>query len=161
MISFIWAMDENGLIGKNNDLPWRLPEDLKYFKKITDGHPIVMGRKTFDSIGKPLPNRENVILTRNTDFSQRGCIVLHRVEDVLQLAEANERETFIMGGKEVYRQFIPYVDKLYVTVIHNEFEGDTYMPSIPWGNFTCISSDKGKRNEKNPYDYEFKVFVRK
>ena len=161
MISFIWAMDENGLIGKNNDLPWRLPEDLKYFKRITDGHPIVMGRKTFESIGKPLPNRENVILTRNTDFSQEGCIVFHRVEDVLQFAEEKESETFIMGGKEVYKQFIPYVDKLYVTVIHNEFKGDTHMPSIPWGNFNCISSEKGINNENNPYDYEFKVFVRK
>ncbi|TMU86840.1 dihydrofolate reductase [Bacillus sp. BHET2] len=161
MISFIWAMDQNQLIGKENGLPWRLPEDLKYFKKTTDGHGMVMGRKTFDSIGKPLPNRENVILTKNTSFQPEGCLVLHSVDDVLNWAEERESEIFIMGGREIYKQFIPHVDKLYVTEIHHEFEGDTTMPSIPWENFTCISSMNGKKDEKNPFNYEFKVYVRK
>ncbi|MFI8577398.1 dihydrofolate reductase [Rossellomorea aquimaris] len=161
MISFIWAMDQNRLIGKDNGLPWRLPEDLKFFKKTTDGHGIVMGRKTFDSIGKPLPKRDNVVLTRNTSFQPEGCLVLHSVEDILEWAEGRNSETFIMGGREVYKQFIPHVDKLYVTEIHHEFEGDTTMPSIPWEDFTCISSVKGLKDEKNPYDYEFKVYVRK
>ncbi|MGM0751167.1 MAG: dihydrofolate reductase [Bacillota bacterium] len=161
MISFIWAMDKNGLIGKDNGLPWRLPEDLKFFKKTTDGHGVVMGRKTFDSIGKPLPKRENVILTRSKNFQPEGCLVLHSVEDILEWAEGRNSETFIMGGREVYKQFIPHVDKLYVTEIHHEFEGDTVMPAIPWEEFTCTSSEKGLKDEKNPYDYEFKVYIRK
>ncbi len=161
MISFLWAMDENGVIGKNNDLPWHLPEDLNYFKRTTDGHPIVMGRKTFDSIGRPLPRRENVILTRNVDFEQEGCIILNTLDEVLQFAQERDTETFIIGGKEIFNQLLPYADKLYVTLIYDEFEGDTSMPSIPWDNFQCISSEKGKKDQKNPYDYEFKVFKRK
>jgi dihydrofolate reductase len=161
MISFIWAMDQNQLIGKDNGLPWRLPEDLKFFKKTTNGHGMVMGRKTFDSIGKPLPNRENVILTRNTSFQPEGCLVLHSVEEVVKWSEQRGGENFIMGGREIYKQFIPHVDKLYVTLIHHEFEGDTTMPHIPWEEFTCISSENGIKDEKNPYDYEFKIYARK
>ncbi|MEI2665610.1 dihydrofolate reductase [Rossellomorea sp. LJF3] len=161
MISFIWAMDQNQLIGKDNGLPWRLPEDLKFFKKTTNGHVIVMGRKTFDSIGKPLPNRENVILTRDTAFQQEGCLVMHSVEEIMKWAKEKGGEIFIMGGREIYKQFVPYVERLYVTQIHHEFEGDTTMPAIPWEEFTCISSEKGVRDEKNPYDYEFMIYERK
>ncbi|MBN8190659.1 dihydrofolate reductase [Bacillus sp. NTK074B] len=161
MISFIWAMDQNQLIGKDNGLPWRLPEDLKFFKRTTNGHGIVMGRKTFDSIGKPLPHRDNVILTRNTSFQREGCMVLHSVEEVVKWSEERDDEIFIVGGREIYKQFIPLVEKLYVTEIHHEFEGDTTMPSIPWEEFICLSSEKGIKDEKNPYDYEFKVYKRK
>ena len=161
MISFIWAMDQNQLIGKDNGLPWRLPEDLKFFKKTTNGHAIVMGRKTFDSIGKPLPNRENVILTRNTVFQQEGCLVMHSVQEILEWSKEKGGEIFIMGGREIYKQFIPHVERLYVTQIHHEFEGDTTMPAIPWEEFTCTSSEKGVRDEKNPYDYEFRIYERK
>ncbi|MEW4325385.1 dihydrofolate reductase [Rossellomorea marisflavi] len=161
MISFIWAMDENGLIGKDNALPWRLPEDLKFFKRTTLGHPVVMGRKTFESFGKPLPERENVILTRNVSFSHDECTVFHHVEEVLAFAEKQKGETFIIGGSNVYEQFLPHADKLYVTTIHHAFEGDTHMAEVPWDEFTLVSSEKGLKNEKNPYDYEFKTFLRK
>ncbi|MCA1063089.1 dihydrofolate reductase [Rossellomorea sp. AcN35-11] len=161
MISFIWAMDRNHLIGKDNGLPWRLPEDLKYFKRTTEGHGMVMGRKTYDSIGRPLPNRENIILTRNPRFQAEGCHVMHTVEDILDWANERDSELFIMGGREVYKQFTPYAEKLYVTEINHEFEGDTTMPAIPWEEFSCVSSEKGVRDEKNPYDYEFKIYVRK
>lgn len=161
MISFIWAMDENGLIGKDNALPWRIPEDLKFFKRTTLGHPVVMGRKTFESFGKPLPGRENVILTRNASFTHDECTVFHHVEEVLAFADKQRGETFIIGGSNVYEQFLPYADKLYVTTIHHAFEGDTHMAEVPWDDFTLVESEKGLKDEKNPYDYEFKIFIRK
>ncbi|MDQ0215841.1 dihydrofolate reductase [Oikeobacillus pervagus] len=159
-ISFIWAMDNEGSIGKNNTLPWRLPEDLKFFKETTLGHPIVMGRKTFESIGKPLPGRENIILTRDQNYQQPGCTVLHSVEDVIKLS-TKTKELFITGGAEVFGLFLPYVDRLYVTKINETFGGDTFFPTINWNEWTLTSTRKGPKNEKNPYDYQFEVYERK
>lgn len=105
MISFLWAEDENGLIGKNNELPWRLPADLKYFKETTMGHPIVMGRKTFESIGRPLPGRKNIILTRDKAFQAEDCLVFHSKDELLEWIEQYDSEVFITGGSEIFRLF--------------------------------------------------------
>lgn len=161
MISFLWAEDENRLIGKDNQLPWRLPADLKYFKETTMGHPIVMGRKTYESIGKPLPGRTNIVLTRNPSFKVDGCEVLHSKADFLSWAKKTDEEIFVIGGAEIYRLFIDEVDQLYVTKIFEQFEGDEYFPKINWENWQLISKELGIKDEKNPYNYEFRRFIRK
>ncbi|MFF2156774.1 dihydrofolate reductase [Paenibacillus chitinolyticus] len=157
-ISFIFAMDRNNAIGIDNKLPWHLPADLKYFKKMTTGHPILMGRKTYDSIGRPLPNRDNIILTRQSGFEAEGCTVVHTVEEVLE--RYTEGEVFVIGGTEVFLLFWPHVDKLYVTFIDDTFEADTFFPEIDPGEWTLVSDEPGIRDEKNPYDYTFRVYER-
>lgn len=159
MISFIWAEAKGGVIGRDNDLPWRLPEDLRFFKRTTLGYPIVMGRKTFASFGsKPLPKRENIILTTDRDFHQDGVTVVHSKEEVLQ--RAKNEDIFVIGGANVFKQFLPEADRLYVTKIEAEFEGDTVIDFIPWNEFKETSCTKGEKNEENPYDYFFCVYDR-
>ncbi|MBO9129348.1 dihydrofolate reductase [Bacillus sp. 165] len=156
MISLIWAMDDNCTIGKNNDLPWRLPADLGYFKKVTYGHPVVMGRKTYESIGKPLPGRENIVVTRNKEYQPEGVTVVHSLEEV----QAQEKDVFVIGGAQLYKQALPLADRLYVTHIHEVFEGDTYFPQFEKEEWQVITQEQGIRDEKNPYDYEFVVYER-
>jgi dihydrofolate reductase len=160
MISFLWAQDKKGVIGLNNQLPWRLPEDLKYFKNTTMGHAVVMGRKTFESVGRPLPGRKNIILTRDSDFHAEGCLVLHTKNDLLAWAEETGQEIFITGGAEIFGLFICEADRLYVTRIEENFEGDTYFPILDWTEWTLVSNEKGIRNTENPYDYYFQVYER-
>jgi dihydrofolate reductase len=159
MISLILAMDKNRLIGKNNDLPWHLPADLKYFKEVTSGHTVIMGRKTFESIGKPLPNRTNVILTTRADFQPEGCLVFHSVEQALSAID-KEEEAFVIGGAEIYKQFIPLADKIYITVIDHPFEGDAYFPDLDESEWRMVKAEQGIKDEKNPYDYFFTVWER-
>lgn len=158
MISFLWAEDENGLIGNNNQLPWRLPADLQYFKKQTMGHPIVMGRKTYESIGKPLPGRENIILTRDPGYHAEGCTVLHTKEELIGAYQ--DSDIFITGGSEIFRLFADEADRLYMTKIHEEFAGDTFFPKLDWSRWKLVSSQKGPKDERNPYDYEFRIYER-
>jgi dihydrofolate reductase len=158
MISFIWAMDENRVIGKNNQLPWHLPEDLKFFKKVTMGHPVAMGRKTFESIGRLLPGRENIIITRNREYLCEGCTVIYSVEEFLNYCQKKDDEVFVIGGAEIFRELIPVVDRLYLTMIHDQFEGDTFFPEISFEDFELVLQEKGTRDEKNPYDYEFLIY---
>ncbi|MBS4194428.1 dihydrofolate reductase [Lederbergia citri] len=160
MISFLWAEDENGLIGKNNDLPWRLPADLKYFKETTMGHAIIMGRKTYESIGRPLPGRTNIILTRDENYQAEGCLVFHSKNELLQWIERNKSNAFVTGGAEIFRLFMEEADRLYITKIFHIFEGDTYFPALDWNKWVLKSSQKGPKDEKNPYDYEFRVYER-
>ncbi|GGE59152.1 dihydrofolate reductase [Priestia taiwanensis] len=155
MISLIWAMDENRLIGKDNDLPWRLPAELAYFKRTTMGQPIIMGRKTYESIGRPLPGRENIVVTRNSDFTAEGVTVVHSLHEALE--QTKETEAFVIGGAQIYKEALPLASRLYVTHIHHAFEGDTYFPEIP-KEWKVISSEKGLNDEKNPYDYDFVVY---
>ncbi|WP_071394471.1 dihydrofolate reductase [Bacillus tuaregi] len=159
MISFIVAMDQNRVIGKDNQLPWHLPADLKFFKKVTMGHPIVMGRNTYESIGKPLPGRDNIIVTRNQDYSQDGCTVIHSIEDLKQFADDDE-EVFIIGGAELFNATFPLAKRLYITKIKDTFAGDTYFPEFPESDWRLVSEEKGLRDEKNPYDYFFAVYER-
>lgn len=158
MISLIVAMDNNCLIGKENDLPWRLPADLQYFKQTTTGHTIVMGRKTFESIGKPLPNRNNVILTGNKDYHHEGVKVIHSVDELVSLE--GESELFVIGGATVYEQTMHVATRLYVTHIDEVFEGDTYFPKIDSSVWREVSRKQGVKDEKNPYAYYFTVYER-
>ncbi len=128
-ISIIAAMTKNRVIGKNNQLPWHLPEDLRHFKEITMGHPIIMGRKTFESIGKPLQGRKNIVLTRNEAWSAEGVESYHHLDDVMA-ALCNEEEIFIIGGAEIFKTVLPKADKLYLTFIQEDISGDTYFPEL-------------------------------
>jgi dihydrofolate reductase len=161
MISHIVAMDQNRVIGKDNRLPWHLPADLAYFKKVTMGHAIVMGRKTFESIGRPLPGRENLIVTRNRSFQLEGCKVLHSIEEVKQFAEKRNDEVFVIGGAELFQATLPFADRLYITKIEASFPGDTFYPAFDESEWQLVSYTKGIKDEKNPYDYAFIVYERK
>ena len=156
MIQFIVAYDKNRVIGKNNDLPWKLPADLAYFKKVTMGSTVVMGRKTFESIGKPLPGRKNIVITNQTGYKAEGCEVIHSIDELLHV----NSELFIIGGATIFEQALPYAQKLYITYIDEEFEGDTYFPEIDFDNWNLIAEEKGIKDEKNIYDYYFQVYER-
>ncbi|MBT2695043.1 dihydrofolate reductase [Bacillus sp. ISL-55] len=162
MISLIWAMDENRVIGYHNQLPWRLPEDLKFFKRMTMGHPIAMGRKTYESIGKPLPGRENIIITRDENYDPEGCTVMHSIGEMLAYAAENKsEEIFVIGGAEIFKEVLQHSDKLYLTMIHHQFEGDTFFPVFDIDKWELESRGIGLKNEKNPYEYEFLIYKRK
>ncbi|NHM29240.1 dihydrofolate reductase [Bacillus sp. C11] len=160
MISFIWAMDEERAIGKNNQLPWYLPEDLKFFKRVTMGHPIAMGRKTHESIGRALPGRENIIITRNKGYKSEGCTVFYSVEDFVAYSRQIEDEIFVIGGAEIFKETFEYADKLYLTMIDYRFGGHTFFPEFNLSEWKLVSNEKGIKDEKNPYDYEFCIYVR-
>ena len=161
MISLMWAMDNNHVIGYNNQLPWHLPEDLKFFKSTTMGHPIAMGRKTWDSIGRPLPGRENIVITRNPEFLCEGCTVLNSVEALLEYSRQKADEIFVIGGAEIFKLILPDADKLYLTRIYDEFKGDTFFPELNMEEWSLLSREQGIKDEKNPYDYEFMIYKRK
>lgn len=158
MISFIVAMDANRAIGVNNQLPWSLPADLAYFKKVTMEHPIIMGRKTFESIGRPLPGRENIVITRNASYQPEGVTICHSIEEAVY--ERDDKEVFIIGGAHIFEQTLRYADRLYITHIHEEFPGDTFFPVIESSQWEVVSKEKGMKDEKNPYDYDFVVYER-
>ncbi len=161
-ISAIVAMANNRVIGKDNDIPWYLPADLKYFKKITLGHHIIMGRKCYESIGRPLPKRTNVIITRNLFFMSTGCLVTHSLEEALQLARENgEHEAFIIGGAQIYELALPIIDRLYLTEVDIEAEGDILFPELDFNDWRITSEDVHPADEKNQYGYAFKVLERK
>lgn len=160
MISFVVAMDQNRAIGKENQLPWHLPADLAFFKRVTTGHTIVMGRKTFESIGRPLPNRRNIIVTRDDSYTAEGCEVVTTKSEVLELAEEN-KEMFVIGGTEIFSLFWDEVDRLHVTYIDEVFEADTYFPNIEESEWTLTSIDVGTVDEKNKYPHEFRMYDRK
>jgi dihydrofolate reductase len=161
LISAIVAMAENRVIGKNNQLPWRLPADLKHFKAITTGHLILMGRKTYESIGRPLPNRLNVIITRDNTLQAPGCVVVTSFEEALQqAASAKQHEIFIIGGASVYQQLLPYVQRLYLTIIHDVIDGDTYFPLLNQEDWQEIERKPHTREAENPYDYSFLIWDR-
>jgi dihydrofolate reductase len=161
MISFIVAMDENRVIGKENQLPWHLPEDLKFFKRVTMGHAIAMGRKTHESIGRVLPGRENIVITRQTDYRSEGCTVFYSVEDFVDYCQRLGEEIFVIGGAEIFKETFDYANCLYITHIHQAFDGDTFFPEFNGDQWELTSIEKGITNEKNPYDYEYRRYIRK
>ena len=160
MISLLVAMDQNRVIGKDNQLPWHLPADLQYFKKVTMGHPIIMGRKTFDSIGRVLPGRENVIVTRNREYKNEDCTILHSIDEIKQFADGKEQEVFVIGGAEIFKGILPVADRLYLTEIDASFEGDTYFPTIDDKEWRQVSVTPGVADEKNKYAHRFIVLER-
>ncbi|MGV6935835.1 dihydrofolate reductase [Paenibacillus sp. CMM36] len=149
-VIIIAALDKNGLIGNANELPWKIKADMDFFKAQTIGNNVVMGRKTHESIGKPLKNRVNIILTRNIDYKADGCLVFNSVDDILKIAKESSEETFIIGGKEIYELFISCSDKLILTHVDGEFSGDTYFPIYDhsrWREANCIEIEAGESSD--------------
>lgn len=162
IVSCIVAVAKNNVIGKDNDIPWYLPADLKYFKRTTLNHHILMGRNCYKSIGKPLPKRTNIILTRDPYFASSSCLIAHSIEDALSMAYENgEEECFIIGGGEIYNQSGKYWDRLYITEVDLEVVGDVYFPEIIESEWKLISESPQKKDDKNEFDYNFKVYHRK
>ncbi len=157
MIEMIVAISNNNIIGCDNSLPWHIREDLQYFKNITSGHAIIMGRKTYESIGKPLPNRTNIVLTNSTDLKINGVKVVYSLKDALELAKTLDT-VFIIGGGEIYRLFMPYARKLYITLVDITIEGDTYFPNFNT-DFKCISTTE-KTDVTSNLNYKFTEWIR-
>lgn len=157
--SLIVAMDDNGVIGAGGKLPWHLSADLKHFREITMGKPIVMGRKTHESIGRELPGRENIVLTRDRSYKARGCTVLHDLEE-LKAHCRYEEEIMIMGGAELYEQFLGRAELIYLTEVHTRVEGDTFFPHYDPDIWEEIARQDFKADEDNDYDYSFVVLKR-
>lgn len=160
LISLIVAMDDNGTIGADGGLPWRLPADLKHFKAVTMGKPIIMGRKTFESIGRSLPGRENIVLTRDPDYKAKDCTVLHSLDDLFIYCRYHD-EIVIMGGAELYRQFLDKADLIYLTEVHTRVaSGDTWFPEYNPDIWNEVAREDFRADEKNEYDYSFVVLKR-
>ncbi|RLQ23460.1 dihydrofolate reductase [Seongchinamella sediminis] len=164
-LAVIVAAAENGVIGRNNALPWHLPEDLRYFKRVTMGKPIVMGRKTFESIGRPLPGRTNIVITRQAHWHAEGVRVAHSLDEALAMAgdiaiSDGATELMVIGGAEIYRAALPRADRLYFTEVHGEVEGDALLPDIDWSAWTELSRERFGASGANPYPYSFLVFER-
>lgn len=162
MLSIIVAKAQNNIIGKDNKLLWHIPEDLKRFKDLTTGHKIIMGRKTFESLGRILPNRKHIVFTQNPDFkvNDENVKVVHSMLEIQEYIESKE-ENFVIGGAMIYNLLMPYVNKMYVTELHKDFEGDTFFPKINSDIWKEISREKGKNTEENNLDYDFVIYERK
>jgi len=160
MISVIAAIANNNVLGKNNKLIWHLPADLKRFKKITSDHCVIMGRKTFESLGRPLPNRTNIVITRNKYFKAEGCIVVNSLTDALNYAKA-DANLFIIGGANIYKQALAYADILDLTIVHHTFEGDVFFPKIDKTIWKETSRQDFKADANNKYDYSFVKFEKR
>ena len=162
MLSIIVAIAENNVIGKDNKLIWHLPEDLKRFKSLTTGHTIIMGRKTFESLGRVLPNRKHVILCNDMEMNIDNENV-EVLEDISMLKEYmdSEEENFVIGGATIYKLLMPYAQKLYITKINESFDGDVYFPQIDENEWQEVKKEKGLTNEDNPFDYDYIDYIRK
>lgn len=184
ILSIVVAMDENRLIGVNNRLPWRLPADMRHFRNLTRNHVIIMGRKTYESIGKPLSDRINIVLTQNQHYIAPGCLVTHSVHEALKIAQENcnkqaptetvdankhnmhavsptRHEVFVLGGGEVYRLLLPYCERVYLTIVHHQFKGDSYFPVLPSADWQEVDRMDCMADVDNPYDYSFVCLDRK
>ncbi|MFD2245691.1 dihydrofolate reductase [Pontibacter ruber] len=161
MISIVVAIADNNVIGKDNQLIWHLPADLRHFKQKTMGHPMIMGRKTFDSIGKPLPGRTTIIVTRQEDYTAEGCLVAHSIQEALEKAKELDPQVSIIGGAEIYKQALPFVDVIYLTRVHHTFDGDTFFPELNEAEWEQISAAPHEPDEKNKYPYTFIELRRK
>ena len=160
MISIIVAMAENRVIGVNNTLPWRLPADLRHFRHVTTGHHVIMGRRNYESIGRPLPDRTNIVITRNPAYQAPGCRVKHSLADALRDIQ-DDPEVFIIGGAEIYRQAIGGADRIYLTLVHADISGDTFFPEFDVREWRETSRARHEADEKNPYAYSFVTYDRK
>ena len=167
MIALIVAVAENGIIGKNNDLIWYLPKDLQYFKKKTEGHAVIMGRKNFESIPekfRPLPKRTNIVVTRNTSFSAEGVQVCNTIEAAIEYAKAlNDTEPFIIGGGQIYKYCIEHnlVDRMYITEVHKSYDGDTYFPEFEKSLWHKVSEERYEKDDRHEAAFTFCVYDRK
>lgn len=161
MVTLVVAAGENNEIGKNNQLLWHLPADLKHFKNITSGHPIIMGRKTYESIGKPLPNRTNIVLTQKMDWFAEGILIVHSLKEAIKHAKKIDENVFIIGGAQIYQQSIKVADKIELTRVKATLEADTFFPKISAKFWKKTQETCHEKDEKNNYDYCFQTFEKK
>lgn len=158
-ISLVVAASENNAIGKNGQLLWHLPNDLKFFKNTTWGFPVIMGRKTFESVNKPLPGRTNIVITSKPDWEAKGVITVRSLEESIQKAgETNSKQAFIIGGGEIYKQSMDIADKIYITRVHANLEGDTFFPTIDKSKWQLIEDEIFEIDEKHAYSYSFQIW---
>lgn len=163
MLSLIVATTENNVIGHLNKIPWYMPRDLKHFASVTKGHSVIMGRNTYESIiarlGRPLPDRTNFVVTRNSDFKAEGCIVVHSLLDALEKT-SGETEVFVIGGSQLYAEAISKADKIYRTLIHTKIDGDAFFPEIELDKWKLVESKFEAKDEKNPFDVDYEIYNR-
>ena len=161
-ISLVVAAAENNAIGKNNQLLWHLPNDLKFFKNTTWGMVVIMGRKTFEAVNKPLPGRVNIVITRQPDWKREDTIIAENLNDGLQIAaETHFKEAFVIGGGEIYKQAMAVADKIYITRVHATLEADTFFPVIDEKEWELVSNEDFKKDAKHRYDYSFQTWIKK
>lgn len=168
-ISLIAAVAANGVIGRDNDMPWHLPDDFAFFKRKTSHHPIIMGRKSLEALGKALPNRTNIVITRNADFSADGVIVVHSLDDAIaeatndieQKREQSTDEIFVIGGAEIYKMALPAANRLYITEIHSDFDGDAYFPSFNKNEWQEVSRQPHAADDRHKVPFDFVTYERK
>ncbi len=162
IVTIIAAAAENNALGKNNDLLWHLPDDFKRFKKLTTGHSIIMGRKTFESFPKPLPNRKHIIITRDKNYSinHKDCIVVHSLKTALNLTK-NEYLTYIIGGGEIYKQAIPFTTKIELTRVHADFEADTFFPELNLNDWKLVFKEYHPKDERHKYNFTYLTYTKK
>ena len=164
MITLIAAAAENNALGKNNEMIWHLPDDFKRFKKLTSGHFIIMGRKTYESLDGPLPNRTHIIITRQENYAEKVdancCIVVDNIEDAIAKS-ASEDETFVIGGGEIYKLALPLADKIELTKVHGTFEADAYFPKIDENKWNLVNEDYHPKDEKHNFDFTYQTFMKR
>jgi dihydrofolate reductase len=156
----IAAVAENNALGKNNELVWHLPNDFKRFKELTSHHHIIMGRKTFESFPKPLPNRTHIVITRQNDYNPEGCIVVDSIEKAIAICPEND-DSYIIGGGEIYSLGLPYTDIIEITKVHHAFDADTFFPEISEENWTLVESEANFKDEKHLYDYTYETYIKR
>ena len=159
ILSLIAAASENNVIGRDGELPWNLPDDLQHFKEITSGSPVIMGRKTFESIGRALPNRRNIVITRGNTYEAENCEIAHSIDDALSII-SDEEEVFVIGGGEIYRQALLQADRIYLTRVHDVVDGDAFFPEMDEDEWEEVSREEHTKDEKNNHDYTFLVYER-
>lgn len=160
MIIMIAAVAENNALGRDNELVWHLPNDFKRFKTLTTGHHIIMGRKTFESFPKPLPNRTHIVISRQKDYSPEGCIVVDSMQKAMEICPKNE-DLYIIGGGEIYNLGLPFTDKIEITRVHESFDADAFFPEINLDEWEIIESKFNEKDEKHPYNYTYQTYSRK
>lgn len=160
MIIMIAAVAENNALGKNNELVWHLPNDFKRFKNLTSGHHIIMGRKTFESFPKPLPNRTHIVISRQENYKPEGCIVVNSMEEAIKICPENET-SYIIGGGEIYESGMIHSDKIELTLVHHSFDADAFFPEIKLDDWKIINSEFQPKDEKHLFDYTYQTYIRK
>lgn len=164
-LALVWAMARNRTIGRNNTLPWRLPADLAHFKALTTGHPVLMGRKTYESLGRPLPNRTNIIVSRNPQFQVPGCLTAHSLDQALAMAvraaAGSNPQVFVIGGEQLYRQTLARADRLYITIVEADVEGDAWFPEFDWQEWRELERRSHPADARNSHACTFLTLERK
>ena len=161
MVSIVVAVADNRVIGQQGELPWHLPADLRHFKTLTLGHPIVMGRRTYDSIGRPLPKRRNIVVTRQLDWTAPGCEVAHTLTEALDLARQTDEEVFVIGGGEIYREALPGADVVHLTEVHHDFEGDAFFPDLSPGEWREETRERHEPDAQHAHAFSFVTLRRR